>query len=83
MGSPNSSVPVVGNFDTDGPTEPGVFTINGQGQGVWTIGSATHGHLHRGLTARPATSRCPVTTARSVTTRLAVYRPGTGQFLVL
>ena len=43
MGTPNSSLPFVGNFDANGPTEPAVFTINGQGQGVWTITSALTG----------------------------------------
>src|SRR5262249_22656043 len=43
MGTPNSSLPVVGHFDANGPSEVAVFTVNGQGQGVWSIASALSG----------------------------------------
>ena len=44
MGTPNSSLPVVGHFDLPtAPSEEAVFTVNAQGQGVWTIASALSG----------------------------------------
>ena len=39
LGTANSSVPVVGYFDANGPEEMAVFTIV-NGQGVWSIASA-------------------------------------------
>ena len=80
QGTPNSSVPVVGYFDANGPDEMAVFTIV-NGQGVWSIAS----------TISPRT----VTFGQTGDIpepgdynglgydQLAVYRPSTGQFLVL
>ena len=82
MGTPNSSVPVMGNFDPNGPAEPAVFTINSQGQGVWTIASALTGTytVNFGQTGDiPAPGDYDAIGYDEV----AVYRPSTGQFLVL
>ena len=41
LGTANSSLPVVGYFDANGPEEMAVFTIV-NGQGVWSIANASH-----------------------------------------
>jgi hypothetical protein len=81
MGTANSSVPVVGNFDLNGPTEPAVFTINAQGQGVWTIASAITG-THAVTFGQTGDSPVPGDYNAAGYDQLAVYRPSTGQFLV-
>ena len=48
MGTPNLSLPVVGHFDANGPTEVGVLTVV-QGQDIFTIASASFGHPQRQL----------------------------------
>ena len=83
LGTPNSSVPVVGNFDANAPDEAGVYTdVNGQG--MWTIASAITG-------LRQVTLPFPVLTGDIPEPgdydgvgfdELAIYRPTTGQYLV-
>ena len=81
MGTPNSSLPVVGHFDANGPSEEAVFTVNAQGQGVWTIASALSGI--RTLIFGQA-GDIPVAGDFDAIgyDEPAVYRPSTGQFLV-
>jgi hypothetical protein len=80
LGTPNSSIPVVGYFDANAPEEMGVFTIV-NGQGVWSIAS--------GVTPRTATFGqagdipAPGNYDGLGYDQIAVYRPTTGQFLVL
>ena len=80
LGTPNSSVPVVGYFDANSPEEMAVFTIV-NGQGVWSIAS--------GITPRTVTFGqtgdipVPGDYLGLGFDQLAVYRPSTGQFLVL
>ncbi len=83
LGTPNASVPVVGNFDTNGngPTEAAVFTINGQGQGVWTISSALNG-AYTVTFGQTGDIPVPGDYGGIGYDQLAVYRPSTGQFLV-
>jgi subtilisin-like proprotein convertase family protein len=79
LGTPNSSIPVVGNFDANAPDEAAVYTVV-NGQGVWTIAS--------GITPRTVTfgqaGDIPVPGDYTGVgyDELAVYRPSTGQFLV-
>ena len=82
LGTPNSSVPVVGNFDANGPSESAVFTINAQGQGVWTIASAITGR--RTVTFGSAGDIPEPGNYDGVGhDEIAVYRPSNGQYLVL
>jgi subtilisin-like proprotein convertase family protein len=80
LGTPNSSVPVVGYFDANAPEEMAVFTIV-NGQGVWSIAS--------GITPRTVTFGQagdipePGNYDGLGYDQIAVYRPSTGQFLVL
>jgi hypothetical protein len=80
LGTANSSVPVVGYFDANAPEEMAVFTIV-NGQGVWSIAS--------GLTPRTVTFGQagdipdPGNYDGLGYDQVAVYRPSTGQFLVL
>jgi subtilisin-like proprotein convertase family protein len=80
LGTPNSSVPVVGYFDANSPDEMAVFTIV-NGQGVWSIAG--------GVTPRTVTFGQagdipePGDYLGLGYDQLAVYRPSTGQFLVL
>ena len=82
LGTPNVSVPVVGNFDVNGPTEPAVFTINAQGQGVWTILSAITG-LRTVTFGQTGDIPVPGNYDGVGYDEIAVYRPSTGQFYVL
>jgi subtilisin-like proprotein convertase family protein len=81
MGTANSSVPVVGRFDANGPTEPAVFTINSQGQGVWSIASALTG-TYTVTFGQTGDIPVPGDYGGLGYDQLAVYRPSTGQFLV-
>jgi large repetitive protein len=77
MGTPNSSVPVVGYFNANGPEQVAVFTIV-NGQGVWNIASGqtvTFGQA--------GDIPVPGDYTGVGYGELAVYRPSTGQFLVL
>ena len=80
LGTPNSSTPVVGYFDPNGPDEMAVFTIV-NGQGVWSIAG--------GVTPRTVTFGQagdipePGNYDGLGYDQIAVYRPSTGQFLVL
>ena len=77
LGTPNLSVPVVGYFNANGPEEVAVFTIV-NGQGVWTIANGST--VTFGQTGDiPA----PGDYTGIGYDELAVYRPSTGQFLVL
>jgi hypothetical protein len=82
MGTPNSSIPVAGNFDKNGPTEQGVFTINGQGQGVWSIAGASTGTR---TFVFGQSGDIPLAGDFDAIgyDEPALYRPSTGQFLVL
>ena len=82
LGTPNSSVPVVGNFDINGPTEPAVFTINTQGQGVWTIVSSTSG-LRTVTFGQTGDIPVPGNYDGLGYDQIAVYRPSTGNIYVL
>ena len=79
QGTPNSSIPVVGYFDANGPDEMAVFTIV-NGQGVWSVASA--------ITPRTVTFGqtgdipAPGNYDGLGYDQIAVYRPSTGQFLV-
>jgi large repetitive protein len=80
LGTANSSVPVVGYFDANAPEEMAVFTIV-NGQGVWSIAS--------GISPRTVTFGQagdipePGNYDGLGYDEIAVYRPSTGQFLVL
>ena len=79
LGIANSSLPVVGYFDVNGPEEMGVFTII-NGKGVWSIASASTSTVTFGQTGDiPA----PGNYDGLGYDEIAVYRPSTGQFLVL
>ena len=80
QGTPNSSVPVVGYFDANGPDEMAVFTIV-NGQGVWSIASA----ISPRTVTFGQTGDIPEPGDYNGLgyDQLAVYRPSTGQFLVL
>ena len=82
MGTPNASIPVVGNFDANGPSEEAVFTVNAQGQGVWNVASILTGT--RTFTFGQ-TGDIPLAGDFDGIgyDEAAVYRPSTGQFLVL
>ena len=82
MGTANSSIPFVGNFDPNGPTEVGVFTINAQGQGVWTIASAIAG-TRTIVFGQAGDIPVPGDYDAIGYDEPAVYRPSTGQFLVV
>ena len=78
LGTPNMSVPVVGTSTPMDQTRPAVFTIV-NGQGVWTIANG-------GQTVTfGQTGDIPVPGDYTGVgyDELAVYRPSTGQFLVL
>ena len=82
LGTPNVSVPVVGNFDVDGPTEPAVFTINAQGDGVWTILSAITG-LRTVTFGQTGDIPVPGNYDGLGYDQIAVYRPSTGNIYVM
>ena len=76
LGTPNSSVPVAGYFNANGPEQVAVFTIV-NGLGVWKLSSGqtvTFGQ----------TGDIPVPGNYTGVgyDEMAVYRPSTGQFLV-
>ena len=80
LGTPNSSIPVVGYFDANGPDEMAVFTIV-NGQGVWSIASAIS---PRTVTfGQTGDIPEPGNYDGLGYDQIAVYRPSTGQFLVL
>ena len=80
QGTPNSSIPVVGYFDANGPDEMAVFTIV-NGQGVWSVASAIS---PRTITfGQTGDIPAPGNYDGFGFDQIAVYRPGTGQFLVL
>jgi len=80
QGTPNSSIPVAGYFDANGPDEMAVFTIV-NGQGVWSVASAiTPRTVTFGQTGDIPT---PGNYDGLGYDQIAVYRPSTGQFLVL
>jgi subtilisin-like proprotein convertase family protein len=82
LGTPNSSLPVVGHFDPNGPSEEAVFTVNAQGQGIWSIASVLSGTR---TFAFGQAGDIPLAGAFDALgyDEPALYRPGTGQFLVL
>ncbi len=81
LGTPNSSVPVVGNFDPNAPAEAAVFTIV-SGQGVWSIATATSG-LRTVNFGQAGDIPVPGNYDGLGYDELAVYRPSLGEFLVL
>ena len=80
LGTPNSSIPVVGNFDMNAPTEPGVYTVV-NGKGVWTYASAING-LQTVTFGQAGDIPEPGNYDGLGYDEIAVYRPSTGQFLV-
>ena len=81
LGTPNSSVPVVGYFDANAPEELAVFTVV-NGQGVWTIASAISG-LRTVTFGQSGDIPVPGDYDGLGYDELAVYRPTTGNFYVL
>jgi len=81
LGTPNSSLPVVGHFDINGPDELGAYTVV-NGQGVWSIVSATTG-LRTVTFGLAGDTPVPGDYLGLGYDQIAVYRPSTGQFLVL
>ena len=88
LGTPKSStypgsMPVVGNFDGPGSSEYGVFDIV-NGKGVWTLTSPISGFRTVAFDAA-TTGDIPEPGDYDGVgyDQLAVYRPSTGQFLVL
>jgi hypothetical protein len=81
LGTAHSSLPVVGYFDANGPAEPAVFTIV-NGQGVWTIASAITG-IRTVTFGQTGDTPVPGGYDGLGYDALGVYRPSTGQFLVL
>ena len=81
LGTPNSSVPVVGRFDANGPDETAAYTIV-NGQGVWSIVSASAG-LRTVTFGLAGDTPVPGDYLGLGYDQIAVYRPSTGQFLVL
>ena len=80
LGTPNSSIPVVGHFDANAPDEMAVFTIV-NGQGVWSIaGGITPRTVTFGQTGDIPVPRDYLGLGFD---QIAVYRPSTGLFLVL
>ena len=63
LGTPNSSVPVVGYFDPNGPEEPAVFTGKVCGKSP-----APPPVYHPSRSGKPVTFRCQATTPASATT---------------
>jgi len=82
LGTPNSSLPVVGYFDANAPEEAAVFTINAQGQGVWTIVSAFTG-IRTVTFGQTGDIPVPGSYDGLGYDQIAVYRPSTGNFYVL
>jgi subtilisin-like proprotein convertase family protein len=80
LGTPNSSTPVVGYFDPNGPDEMAVFTIV-NGQGVWSIAGGVTPHTVTFGQAGDIPE--PGNYDGLGYDQIAVYRPSTGQFLVL
>ena len=73
LGTPNVSVPVVGYFNANGPEEAAVFT-----NGVWTMANG------RTVTfGQTGDTPVPGDYTGVGFDELAVYRPSTGQFVVL
>jgi hypothetical protein len=81
LGTPNSSVPVVGHFDVNAPDELGAYTV-ANGQGVWSIVSATTS-LRTVTFGLAGDVPVPGDYLGLGYDQIAVYRPSTGQFLVL
>ena len=79
LGTPNLSLPVVGYFDVNGPEEMAVFTIV-NGKGVWSIANASTSSVTFGQTGDIPV---PGNYDGLGYDEIAVYRPSTGQFLVL
>ena len=80
LGTANSSVPVVGYFDANAPEEMAVFTIV-NGQGVWSIASGVSPRTV--MFGQAGDIPDPGNYDGLGYDQLAVYRPSTGQFLVL
>ena len=79
LGTANSSLPVVGYFNVNGPEQAAVFTIV-NGQGIWSFASATMSPVTFGVAGDIPV---PGDYTGVGFDELAVYRPTTGQFLVL
>ena len=95
MGTPNSSLPVVGYFSPNGAqvnqqpltaqtAEPAVLTYS-NGQDVWTIASSNQGNYTVTFPVPGMAGDIPVPGDYDGVgyDQLAVYRPSTAQFLVL
>ena len=80
LGTPNSSLPVVGHFDVNGPDDVGAYTVV-NGQGVWNIVSATTG-LRTVTFGLAGDVPVPGDYLGLGYDQIAVYRPSTGQYLV-
>ena len=79
LGTANSSLPVVGYFNVNGPEEMAVFTIV-NGKGVWSVANGSTSTVTFGQTGDiPA----PGNYDGLGYDEIAVFRPSTGQFLVL
>ena len=83
LGTPTSSIPVVGYFDVNAPEEVAVYTVV-NGQGVWSIASAITG-LHTVTLPFPVQATdipVPGNYDGVGHDELAIYRRTTGQYLV-
>ena len=81
LGTPNSSLPVVANFQPNAPAEAGVFTIV-NGQGVWSISTSTSGLMTVDF-GQAGDIPVPGNYDGLGYAEIAVYRPSLGEFLVL
>jgi subtilisin-like proprotein convertase family protein len=81
LGTPNSSLPVAGYFDANAPEEVGAYTVV-NGQGVWTIASATSG-LQSLTFGQQGDIPAPGDYLGLGYDQIAVYRPSSAEFLVL
>ena len=82
LGTPNSSVPVVGyfNFNANAPEEVAVYTV-ANGQGTWSINTGITG-VRTVAFGQAGDMPVPGDYTGVGYDELAVYRPSTGQFLV-
>ncbi len=84
LGTPNSSLPVVGYFNANAPEEVGAYTVV-NGQGVWTIASSITGlkTVTFPQVALQGDTPVPGDYLGLGYDQIAIYRGSTGQFLVL
>ena len=81
FGAPGVSVPVVGNFDGPGVTQFGVYYVNADGVGVWSVTSSATGVRQYGF-GRAGDIPLVGDFGGVGKDQMAIYRPSTGEFRV-